>query len=87
MSVITKRFINRKADQPHSVIVTDGLEEAIARAEERLEIWQKKSFDERASLLHQLAAQTRKGTDQLSQLITQEIDKLLVQGQHEMSLI
>ena len=87
MSVITKRFTNRKADQPQSGIVANGLDQAIARAEERLEIWQNKSFDERASLLHQLASQTRKGTDQLSQLVTQEIDKLLAQGRHEMSLI
>ena len=87
MSVITKKFVKRKVAAPQSEVASNGLEQAIARAEDRLEIWQNKSFDERASLLHQLACHTRKGTDQLSQLVTQEIDKLLAQGHLEMSLV
>jgi len=51
----------------------------------RQDNWRNKSYDERAASLHHIAGQLRNQTDQLSRLITLEIDDLLAQNHPEIA--
>ena len=61
-------------------IAPETVDTAINQAKKRLEIWRKKSYDERAALLHQVADQMRDKKDPLSKLVIKEIDTILAKG-------
>jgi succinate-semialdehyde dehydrogenase / glutarate-semialdehyde dehydrogenase len=62
------------------------LDEAVAMADNFFKKWRKTSYDERANLLHKVAALLREKKDALSKLITLEMGKPIAQAVGEIEL-
>jgi len=73
-----------KACQKIPAAVVDA---ELARAEERLEVWENKSYYHRVASLANIADLLPDQTDQLSLLVKAEIDALLAQSYREIALL
>jgi len=64
----------------------ETIETAIDLLKHKIDAWCNKSCSERAASLHLIADQVRFKSDELSKLITLEVDKLLAQSHAELAL-
>jgi len=87
MSIQTINSLNNQINKTFEKIPFETIESAIAQAEKRLETWLNKSYYERVALLANIADHMPNKTDQLSKLITLEINKLLAQSSVEIALL
>ena len=73
-------MINIKERDPETI------DSAIDGLKNKIDTWCNKSCSERAASLHIIADQVRFKSDELSKLITLEVDKLLAQSKAEIAL-
>ena len=64
----------------------ETIDSAIDLLKNKIDAWCNKSCSERAASLHIIADQVRFKSDELSKLITLEVDKLLAQSYAEVAL-
>jgi len=64
----------------------ETIDSAIDLLKDKIDAWYNKSCSERATSLHVIADQVRFKSDELSKLITLEVDKLLAQSYAEVAL-
>ena len=60
-----------------------ALDAAISQAEKAYKDWRKTSYEQRALLLHKVAALMREKIEQLSKTVTTEMGKLIAQAEGE----
>ena len=63
------------------------IDSAIDLLKDKIDAWCHKSCSERAASLHIIADQFRFKSDELSKLLTLEVDKLLAESNAEMALV
>ena len=64
----------------------ETIDTAIDLLKDKIDAWRNKSCSERVASLHIIADQVRFKSDELSKLITLEVDKLLAQSHAKLAL-
>ncbi|WP_448104497.1 NAD-dependent succinate-semialdehyde dehydrogenase [Pedobacter panaciterrae] len=86
MAIQTINPFNNQVVKTFQEMSEEAVDAAIARAEKTFESWKSTSYQERASILHKVAAQMRSKSIQLAELITLEMGKLITQSKGEIAL-
>ncbi|SDK58378.1 succinate-semialdehyde dehydrogenase / glutarate-semialdehyde dehydrogenase [Pedobacter sp. ok626] len=86
MAIQTINPFNNQVVKTFQEMSEEAVDSAIARAEKTFESWKRISYQERATILHKVAALMRSKSTQLAELITLEMGKLIAQSKGEIAL-
>lgn len=86
MSIQTINPATNKVIKSFNEMTDDAVNDAVTHAEEAFNSWRKTSYEQRAELLHKVAAAMRAKKQQLAGLITLEMGKLIAQAEAEIDL-
>ena len=86
MAIQTINPNTNKTIKSFDEMTDEGLEASVAQATKTFANWRKTTYEERADLLHKVAALMREKKDSLAKLITLEMGKLIAQAEGEVML-